>query len=209
MIARQLGRTGLEIAFPSHQGESGTCDFMTETCSKECPAFPTKKEVEVLSYFENNTITDICLELEKELIETKSTIISWFTECGDCPKRLTNKIACIIKQLSLKGIPQNGFTRNKEFWRSLNRLPNIYICLTEEKSSKAKMLMKEGLVAVPNYKTRRVNINEAVMCGGGGITCGEASIKEEDGDEYEEDCSLCAKRQVGCFGFTEEMKKTA
>ncbi len=199
MLSMSQGRYGLVVAFPSHKGEYGTCDFMSEKCSRECPDFVTQREIDTLLYFESHTDGEISMVLVKEMAETKSTILSWFNECGDCPKRLTKKIVSIISYLSDLGISQNGFTRNKEFWESLNGFRNIHICLTEENEKIANSLLKKGLVAVPNYETCQVSIGDVYLCGGGiVITCGEASVIEGD-EVYEEDCSLCHKRKSGCY----------
>ena len=201
MLTMSQGKSGLVIAFPTHQGKYGTCDFMTPKCCKECPDFTTQHEIETLLYFETHTENEICTELVKEIAETKSTILSWFNECGDCPKRLTEKISSIVRHLQSCGIPQNGFTRNREFWVGLNGLNDVHICLTEENNKTARSLMEQGLVAVPNYRTRQVNIGGIYLCGGGTIIrCGEAAVIEED-NVYEEDCSLCQKRGVGCYGL--------
>ena len=196
-LTRISGINGLEIAFPSHQGEHGTCDFMTATCKKECPSWNAKRDIASLMFFESNSISTICKTLEGELKEKNFNVLSWFIESGDCPERLTYKIAKVVIKLARKGVPQNGFTRNKDFWRHLNNIQGVNICLTVEDQSESERLMREGSVAVPRYDEHRVVIDGLFICGGGLITCGCGSV--EQGDEYEEDCSLCQLRKIGCF----------
>lgn len=209
MITRMSGKSGLEVAFPSHQGTYGTCDFMTKICKKECPSWNTERDKQALLYFEKNISDVICDKLESELKQTSSTVLSWFIESGDCPVRLTAKIISVIKQLAQRGISQNGFTRNKRFWEAFKNDDLVHICLTVENPKKAKLLINEGLIAFPEYDNHRVRINESFACGGGVvITCGCGTVDDEV-DEYEEDCSLCEKRKVGCYGIKKEMKEVA
>jgi len=194
MIGTLDGRTGLEISFPPHGGKWGTCDFMTPTCSKECKMEQTKKDIDSYIFFKNSSVRIIASRLLKEVKSSNSTILSWFVSSGDCPGKLTDKISGVIKIISENGIPQNGFTRNRNFWERANSIDNVVVCLTTEKKI-------DGLfpIAIPDYKTWKVDIikkNQEFLCGGGTVNrCGGGYFNEI----HPEDCSLCHKEKIGCF----------
>lgn len=195
------GRSAGEIAFPSKQGEHGTCDFMTETCTKQCllPVHPS--QIEAYKCFRENNSMDIGREIDRQAKALKITNIAWFVESGDCPQNLTDRVYSVMTYLSWKGWKQNGFTRNKKLWELCQRLTGMTLCLTVESEEEAKTLLKYGPVSIPDYKTWVVKIytnGYEIMCGGGGSTCGSGSVDGE-GFSHEEDCGICCITRTGCY----------
>lgn len=201
MIGCLSGRSGLEIAMPSHQGMYGTCDFMSLKCKTECRLIVTNRQIRTLHFFENNYSERIADTLNREVRSNNLSVVSWFVESGDCSARMTRKILEVMGFLSIYGVIQNGFTRNYLFWKAANKIKNARMVLTREDESQIKDLTAIGPVAIPNYETWRVKIfnqTDIFLCGGGFISiCGQGEVEGETINE--EDCSICLGRKTGCF----------
>jgi hypothetical protein len=122
--------------------DGGTCEFATKTCLKECIALKNgtpeniigyKSKEEIYHFFIENEAEIIVKQIIIELIESKCKILNWFAS-GDCPKDLTQKIFEIIKSLNKSGIVQNGFTRNIQLIKRINKLEKNKTILSFEKN---------------------------------------------------------------------------
>lgn len=197
------GRYGAEISFPSHQGEHGTCDFMTRVCARECVSPTNKIEIQSYKYFVDHNSKEIADRIHKEMSKIKAKSLSWFCESGDCPAIMTDKISAIMQDLSYTYVQQNGFTRNKKLWEKANDIQNCNVCLTIEDKTLAIELSNEGLTACPDYDIRRVSIyhrGATFVCGYGWVEtlCGSGWAECEE-EVQEEDCSLCCENSFGCY----------
>lgn len=212
------GRSIAEVSFPAYSRKvGGTCDFMTALCRKQCVLQTGEWERKALEFFEDNPVHIIVRKILKEINQLNATILSWFIGSGDCPERLTSKLIEIMREISSVEIPQNGFTRNQSFWLNANKIDgNVRIALTVEKDDKdfewwiqrhdiRSERMTDYLIAEPDYRKRIVNIRrfgmESVFAG-----CGSGWVKTipKEGkivEEFVEDCSLCLKDKVGCYGI--------
>ena len=197
-ISRFFG-TSRVVSFPTGSPPVGTCEFATKICLKEChkrcPNF--KHEYNTYKAFCEMEVDELVSMLETDVKECSNQVLTWFAESGDCPTKLTTKIATVMRRLSM---PQNGFTRNKHLWGIAHYIPKVGLVLTEENEKRAIEYAKFGLVGIPNYDEHRVRIlkgDDIWICGGGGV-CGCGTV-EYDGDESEEDCGLCYKMSRGCY----------
>ena len=201
-ITRLFG-TGRAISFPAGKPPIGTCEFATETCLKECAdkLKPFKHEIARYELFCNMTPSELIKVITDEIdnsVCSHNKILSWFTESGDCPSDLTDKVLEVMHGLH---VPQNGFTRNRRLWKKSHSIPNVHLGFTVEDESAGIELSKQGLVSVPDYKEERVKIlkhDQIWLCGGGSVTCGCGTV-EDSGFDSEEDCGLCHSMTRGCF----------
>ena len=105
--------------------DNGTCEFATNECLKNCIAIKNKKECigytskeNIYQFFQNENVTNICIQLCLELDRNNCNIIAWFAS-GDCPSYMTDKIVKIIEKLQERKIVQCGFTRNINLWEKI------------------------------------------------------------------------------------------
>jgi len=153
-------------------------------------------------------------EMLSQITETNSSVIGWWIGSGDCPNSMTDKMSDVIHRISDLNIPQNGFTRNKMLWGEVNKYSDVRVALTVEKQAKAGFmdLMSNApefngfLIAEPQYDITRVLIyrlgdDKKVLCGGGYTSpCGGGYV-EFQGETTIEDCSLCQRDCIGCYGL--------
>ena len=207
-IISRLSGTGRAISFPAGKPPDGTCEFATETCLAKCGNRVPNFQAEYKAYdlFCRLNCRKLVSRLTAEIETSQNKVLSWFTESGDCPTKLTHKI---INVMSILPIPQNGFTRNKELWKLSQLISNVRMVLTEENENIAHSYKEKGMVCVPNYYEQRVKIFKAGkiwLCGAGTVsnpgtpfsTCGCGSV-ETDNSESEEDCGLCFQLSRGCY----------
>lgn len=199
-ISHHLGRNRA-ISFPLGPPPKGTCEFATENCIRECSGFHVnfKPEHDTYSKFCKFSICYLVRTIQEEC---KGKLLSWFTESGDCPAAMTDKIWKVMLQLSAIGVKQNGFTRNSNLWIRSHKIKDVRLVLTEERKEYIEKYRAIGLVAVPIYQECRVKIynhNTIWLCGGGGVVCGSGYVEGEDGETTEEDCGICMKLNRGCF----------
>ena len=212
----EQGRAMGEVSWPAYSRKvGGTCDFMTKNCSKYCILTANKAKQSSFEFFEDNEPHIIVRELLKQRIKIKAEVICWWVGSGDCPKRMTSKMLRIVKELSQSNVPQNGFTRNLDFWKKANTFKNVRIALTVEKQDfKAWAAVHEYdlkawkgfLISEPNYKIDRSSIYKLGLrethhgggsCGGGWVDY--VVTKGKPPESFVEDCSLCLRNSVGCY----------
>ncbi len=206
----QAGKSAAEVSFPAYDGPWGTCDFMTKECRKNCILKSNSMEREAVQFFEEHDARTVARELCAQLEEMGADTLCWFIGSGDCPRRLTAKVAEIVSLISETAFNQNGFTRNKSFWTLCYPLRRkVRLALTVEKSALSKFLLTSerhvgGLIAVPNYNNQTVSIRKIgkhamaprlVGCGGGWVD----DFKMKSSSVTVEDCSLCALAKRGCY----------
>lgn len=224
------GKTIGEIAWPAYgMKEGGTCDFMTPLCAEHCKLKKNSFEINSFEFFEDNDEKSIIKKLIQEMFKNNYTCISWWIGAGDCPKRMTDKMDYIIETISKLGFPQNGFTRNKDLWSSVNFYDDVRIALTVEKGDMDKVQKhlvdlhvywhenlgryKGFLISEPDYdqcvvKIYKLGLTETehiVFCGGGYV---EYQVKQggKAPETFVEDCSTCLKNGVGCYGMVKSKK---
>lgn len=191
------------IWFPP--GSEFSCEFSTTKCAKECDLVPNIQEHYTIKAFEDKNSDVLIDEIRKEISKERYQHLYWFS-AGDCPQRLTKKVARVMKGLS-KHLNQNGFTRNKELWESAIDLENTRLVYSTDSEEIAKKLSKRGLTGFPKYGTSevRIYIDEAVRwsCGGGTMGGCGYGISYEEGYQFQEvfpeECPQCEANNRGCF----------
>lgn len=155
LLYRQGNYGSLCFPYGKH-ADGGSCDFATPTCLEHCSEQYSAMSwfKDVLAFFESNNIITIYKKITEELNRNNFKLLYWF-DCGDCPKRLTDKVLAIIDQLHNDGIIQLGFTRNKIFWKKVNMIDGIRFMLTVENK---KNIKGEGFYALPDYDTAYTQI---------------------------------------------------
>lgn len=199
----------------------GTCEFSTEICLDECAAFKNATKDNIIPYeiklriyneISKNPIGEIISQILTELDDLKTNILYWFAS-GDCPKKLTKKLAMLIIKLSKEHvIIQQGFTRNKELWRRVRKEEDVRLCLTVENGKIKNEDKAEGaLFAIPDYSTGGVKIlgynyyisnpRFEYQCPGlyqkpykNPIHTGYESKKLKLGNS----CKICYEKKIGC-----------
>ena len=189
--------------------DGGTCEFASKQCLVNCAAKKnTKRSAKlgefghILGYEKKKDAWDFIVEnlslliANKILIEMsdiRTEILYWFAS-GDCPEKHVDKIIRVMKHISLEGIYQCGFTRNRELWLEAKQINRARLALTVEK--KNDISTEKGFFAIPNYSTGRVELMYGRYVSGG--TCGGSryNIKKVD---YKADCQLCFDNERGCF----------
>lgn len=183
------------VQWPPHK--EGTCDYESPQCSKECTLRPYPFQQRSFERFDMEGVESLAGAL---LHEAGAGVLVWFSASGDCPKRMTNKVLEIMRELSRRGLHQSGFTRNPWLWKGALGVTNMTMVLTVEERARVARLSNYGPVAIPVYREGRVEITGpralVVLCGGG-FTCGEGFVEESN--VYEEDCGSCWKGERGCF----------
>lgn len=187
-----------EVVFPpGPKNNSGTCDFMTAQCAKECRLEQNAFQKSTYEKFKQMDAVDIARTIKEE---ANGKLIEWFVT-GDCPVKLTDKISKVIELLHGVGFSQHGFTRNRQLWRNVS-LHHARLFLTVE--SKTEAIALPGLVTVPQYESWRSELffdgERLYACGGGTMTCGSGFVEDiAEENIYPEDCVLCCENQRGCY----------
>lgn len=210
---------------PKH---GGSCHFTTKTCLGKCWATdPNTLEKAILKEFRTVPADELANRIHMELLDIGTLFLQWFAY-GDCPPKLTEKIAWIIEYLKAKNVTQLGFTRNKKLWKKVRGL--IPMALTVENEQEAKDLSSsyyQGvtdrkyynnyLTAWPDYNNSETHLYwgiemvkvgdemvEKVIgggnCGGGWYKNVKQNVTEAQPNEiFESDCLLCSRDKRGCF----------
>jgi len=194
------------IFFPMGNPKSGgTCEFATKKCIEYCPSGQqiNKHERYSLNFFKMNDAQQI---FEKLLVDyntlTKisynARMLQWFV-WGDCPSALTNKVAEVIMLVNAKKIPQYGFTRNKELWKTVPSKDELNIGLSVDDLEEAKTLSSESgkMTAHPDILSGYAEMIFAgkVVTRCNGWWCSVVETKEVRNS----DCSKCLKEKTGCY----------
>ncbi len=192
----------LAIYFPPGLPErSGSCAFASMKCLVNCLSYLiqnsiTKGTFDAFRKYEAKALTE---KLWGQIKEQPIKLMEWFC-WGDCPPEMTDKVVDIIKGLSEKGVIQCGFTRNKELWRVVLKVPNVRIGITIEDIDDVKEYAKKGLVAHPQYDSGETELFYKVTNNRHHASCGGSFMRETaNGISYEADCQTCYKNKRGCF----------
>lgn len=184
--------------------DEGTCEFATERCLKECAALKNafdetivghEAKVATYKFMISHSVLDVCQQIIKEMRELGCKILYWFAS-GDCLRRHTDKIGRIMKHLSIEGIIQCGFTRNKKVWYTAENIPLARIALTVE-ANQRKPRNERGIIAVPDYQSGEVKLYQNRTHLG---SCGAGFQRRRL--QISTGCDSCYQQRVGCFsGF--------
>lgn len=190
------------VSFPVGKPPWGTCEFANKRCLKECGAFKNatpettvgyKPKRKAFEFITEKPLFTICAKMLEELKGMKSKILYWFGS-GDCMRVYGKRISDIMEHLSLEGIVQCGFTRNKKLWERTQKIGNVRLALTVE-IKKVSEIKSSGLIAVPNFASGEValfwNGVSYGYCGSTRYTLNEI--------KYEANCQLCYGNKRGCF----------
>lgn len=203
---------------PGRPKNGGTCEFATDKCLDRCPSDvnPNALEKAVYTEFVTKPAVELVQRIHMELLDLNKLVLQWFG-WGDCPNKLTEKVAWIILKLKGEGVIQCGFTRNKALWRKLASDRSIRIGLTVENKQDVLDYCEIGLVSVPDYKRGTVQLYSGVQrieigteervvahrgphCGDRWMTTENVPIHEAKAHQIREaDCSKCAASSMGCF----------
>jgi len=201
------------VFFPAGKLEDGgTCEFASCECLEKCAAFSNatnknkigyQPKYEALEFITKQPIFVVCNKILEEMSRLESRILYWFA-AGDCMRRHTQRIASIMRHLSLEGVIQCGFTRNRTLWGIASEISGLHLALTIEDEEAAKKLSNEGIVVIPDYESEKIlfyfNTRHYGSCGVKGYNdLSELSI----GDS----CKDCYKNRLGCFARTEKDSK--
>lgn len=207
------------IFFPAGKPPKGSCEFATKICLERCPSDVTPNALEQWIYEQFKTIPadELVRRIHMELLDRNKLFLQWFP-WGDCPKKMTEKVAWIMKQLKEERVVQCGFTRNEALWEKVR----FKICMGLTVEDKEKVLgyceRSEALIGWPDYETGKVHLYrsfEKVKVGtvkkqGAYLgSCGgtwhedykyeEAILEKQPNHIFEASCDLCAKHKRGCF----------
>lgn len=206
-ILRPFTGTGA-ICFPIGKPPKGTCEFASEKCLKSCCAkgdFEYDEELHITheekqsiyKSFTTYPLVWLVEEIVKELDGLQTNILYWFGS-GDCKKKDVPRILEII-DLIPSGIVQMGFTRNIELWERHKKI----FALTLE--SETEIGVREGLFAIPNYKTRTTHMRLKTHHQEGfqGWGCGATWVTLDGVDKkrikHYANCRTCFRLKFGCF----------
>jgi hypothetical protein len=186
--------------------DGGTCQFASKKCLGWClcQTNPNVIEKEVYKYFKDNTARDVAEKILMELIDRNKLFLQWFA-WGDCPKKLTHKVAWIIKELHNEKVTQCGFTRNRELWERVVEIDdnsdNLVFAYTVENIKDVREHCEWGLVAYPNYDEGKTYLYYGIGTGElkGGSCSGYWYEHPNELRPYEASCDECAKAMRGCF----------
>ncbi len=203
---------------PGKKSESGTCQFSSRTCRKNCPSQKSSLVDEIYKYFVNTSPIVIAADIAEELENSyKNRVLHWFSS-GDCEISMITKIIIIIKFLAMSGVVQCGFTRNEKFWNATKSISKVNIILTVENLKKAKDKYHSTIIGVPNYNTGVVKLyyiikgepNRVKVSGGCGGSWYEdrpdAKPTKAERLITEPDCTECYMNKRGCFYNYKEVK---
>ncbi len=192
----------------------GTCEFASKKCLMKCAAFHNvdksakkgefgyvlgyKKKEDSLNFITKNSSLLIADTISKNMADIGTEILYWFAS-GDCSNENIDKIIHTMEHLSLTGISQCGFTRNRKFWIRANNIDFARIALTVEDEKTIKEPRDTGFFAIPNYSTGRVKLvwggSESSSGSCGGMRYILNNVK------YEASCQLCFDNKRGCFCY--------
>ena len=192
----------LAVYFPPGLPErGGSCAFASMRCLVNCLSYLTQNSItkDTFDVFQKQDAKTITEKLWKQIEKQPIKLMEWFC-WGDCPPGMTDKVIDVIKGLSLKGVVQCGFTRNKELWQAVLKVPNVRIGITIEDIDDIKEYAKKGLVAHPQYDSGETELfykttdsKHYASCGGSFMRVTATEIS------YEADCLTCYKNKRGCF----------
>ena len=184
--------------------EGGTCAFATEKCMQYCPSGMVANDIErhTLQFFKNNISDTIVKRLHKEFCDVLKNprverMLQWWT-WGDCLPELTEKVASVITRLSILGIPQYGFTRNKKLWEILPSQDMLHIGLTVDDMDEALSLSIESkkMVACPDFDS---GYAQMIFDGKIRARCSGWWCITERKETRNSDCTQCLAAGEGCY----------
>lgn len=209
---------GAGIFFPIGLPPEGTCKFATETCLVRCIALKDKdkednKELKVPQYikksiynfFITKSTMEVCFKIVEEMGKMEVNILHWFMS-GDCLPDDEEKLVSIIGMLHENTkIVQIGFTRNINFWNTINHKSNIILTCETEYSIHTRDNYGK-LFGVPNYENGAVELY-IVNKSKGATRYGQCGTKFIDynyhgtriKDNQPVNCAQCLKLKQGCF----------
>jgi len=198
------------IFFPVGEiDKGGTCEFATKECLEMCAAFKNATDENIIGYehklkvFEFITKVSlflVCNQIVEDLSQMNPKLLYWFAS-GDCMEKYVNRISAIMEHLSLEGIIQCGFTRNKKLWKRTQEIQNVNIALTMEKLEDiSKTGIISGLISIPDYKTGKINLYTNSILRG---SCGGYNTKLDE-VVHKDNCKECYKMKKGCFTVFED-----
>ncbi len=187
------------IFFPvGKASEGGTCHYMTKECWENCPSGGVvhEHEIRAYKYFCESKVPDIVTRIIKELKYFKTDFLGWFS-WGDCPPSLVNKVYHIIMELNIRGIVQNGFTRNRELWEKIPCLPDLRFSISADTEEEAIRISTDKTVCFPDVNKAEANVfvNGKNVAKCTGYFCRHIPQKRT----VEADCVVCYKNKEGCF----------
>jgi len=198
------------IFFPVGEiDKGGTCEFATKKCLKMCVALKNATDENIVGYETKLKVFEfitkmplflICNQIIEDLSQISSKLLYWFAS-GDCMGKHVKNISAIMEHLSLEGVIQCGFTRNKKLWKRTQKIQNVNIALTIEKlEDVSKTGFTSGLISIPDYKTGKINLYMNNIFRG---SCGGYNTKLVE-IVYKNDCKECYEMKKGCFTIFEE-----
>jgi len=192
------------VYFPiGKPADGGTCFAATEQCMEYCPSGMEINEHErfALQFFKKNNSDTIAARMIRDFgylanRPYNAKMIQWFV-WGDCLPELTEKVAMVILYLRDEGIPQYGFTRNKELWTAVPKEDRLSIGLTIENLVKAKAYSAktQKMIAHPDFKT---GYAEMLFDGKVKTRCNGWWCKTET-ETRNSDCTRCLIHSEGCY----------
>ena len=207
-ILRPFTGTGA-VCFPIGKPPYGTCEFASEKCLKSCCAkgdFEYDEELHITheekaiiykTVMKAEPIKWLVEEICSELDGLQTNILYWFGS-GDCKTKDIARVSDIIRLIP-SSIVQMGFTRNVKLWEQYKMI----FALTLE--SETEIGGREGLFAIPNYKTRTTHMRLKTHHREGyqGFGCGAAWVSLDGVDKkrikHYANCRTCYRLKFGCF----------
>jgi len=192
------------IIFPVGLPEDGgTCAYLTEHCLLYCPTQETNKhERRAYKFFEDNSATTIINKILEDMCDYNLMHLYWWP-WGDCLPEIADKISDIMLKLSAIGILQNGYTRNKSFWRNINfpQIDNLRIGLHADTVEEAKKLSINKIICCPDVTVNKAELyfNQRKVARCCGIWCDWLSLDETKNETRAADCQECFVFKQGCF----------
>jgi hypothetical protein len=234
MLNKMSGAMGVFFPFK-------TCSYSTEWCWKNCyqkkmefPSENTKLHT-LISFLYKNPV-QVANEIAIELKNSCETVLHWFAS-GDCwhDRRALNFFRSVVHTISDTGIPQCGFTRNKELaWA----LPEVFVLSFDNKQCMKTYFKNNAKRLFNPERAMRASIpilkNEVVDCGiklyevrpdeskkrkvefwesGGCSTDGYISTRtvidyfcKTYALKSTKSCRLCFEKSIGCFKKSDKIK---
>jgi len=193
------------IYFPiGKPSDGGTCAFATKKCMEYCPSGMVTNDIErhALRFFFDNTDSEIISRLHREFREVLKNpraerMLQWWT-WGDCLPELTDKISAVIIGLHSRGVPQYGFTRNRDLWESVPDYDSLHIGLTIDDMDEAKNLSVTSgkMTACPDFSA---GYAQMIFDGKIRARCSGWWCITERGETRNSDCTQCLAAGEGCY----------
>lgn len=187
-----------------HPKDGGTCAFATDRCMQYCPSGLVINNIEraVLKFFQDNDAKTITKQLHSEFCELQKNtrvehLLQWWT-WGDCLPELTEKVAQIIVDLNSMGIPQYGFTRNRQLWKTVPNYNSLHLGLTVDGLHEAFQLSLESgkMTACPDFES---GYAQMIFSGKVRARCSGWWCITEQGETRNSDCTQCLAAGEGCY----------